>query len=151
MELPAGFSSILADGIAPAVARWAVVQERRILRDGEPLDADLMLFASSVGISRPDEIRVLKTTRIPLPVSDWILRIGVRLGFPVFRPIGMALGRGIYLMPGHESSLCHELVHVMQYEREGGIGRFMNLYLRQCLQNGYLASALEEEAKRRGG
>lgn len=138
---------MLADGIAPSVSRWAVVQERRILREGEPLDDPLLSFSRALGIAKPEDIRVLKVDRIPLPVPDWMMDIGRLCRLPVFAPAGMALGRGIYLLPGCESSLPHELVHVMQYEREGGFGRFMNLYLRQCFENGYLESALEEEAR----
>lgn len=150
MGLPAGISSTLADGIAPAVARWAATQERRILKEGQPLEADLLSFAGALGISRPDEIRVMKVKRIPLPVPDWMMKIGRMCRLPVFAPAGMALGKGIYVLPGYESSLPHELVHVMQYEREGGIAGFMNLYLRQCLENGYPGSELEEEARVKG-
>ena len=84
-------------------------------------------------------------------VPRWLLDLGRRLGFPFFAPGGMALGRGIYLLPGNRASLRHELVHVMQYQRAGGIGRFMHRYLVECMTAGYLESELETEAREKGG
>ena len=43
--------------------------------------------------------------------------------------------------------IAHELVHVAQYERLGGIEPFLRQYLRECLTVGYDESALENEAR----
>jgi len=137
---------VLADGLAPSVTRWAEGQERRILREGSPLDSASLEFARSLGIREPETVRVLRIGRIPLPVPEFWVRLGRRLGLPIFSPGGMALGRGIYLLHGQDHSLRHELVHVAQYERLGGISRFMRLYLRECLEDGYAAAGLEREA-----
>ena len=96
-------------------------------------------------------VRVLELRPIPLPVPRWLLDMGRRLGFPFFAPGGMALGRGIYLLPGNRASLRHELVHVMQYQRAGGIRPFMHRYLVECMTEGYMESVLEAEAREKGG
>jgi hypothetical protein len=51
-------------------------------------------------------------------------------------------------VPGWRDRLLvvHELVHVAQYERSGGILPFLRRYLFECLTVGYSASPLELEA-----
>jgi hypothetical protein len=147
VTLPRGLALTLADGIAPAAARWARGQERRILAEGNPLDRDALSAAAKLGIARPEEIRVLVVESIPLPAPRSLIQLAVLLGIPVFEPAGMALGRGIYLLHRDSRILRHELVHVAQYQRLGGIGPFLRLYLAECLTVGYLDSPLELEAR----
>lgn len=147
MTLPHGLALTLADGIAPAVARWAHDQERRILAEGIPLNEESLAVATDLHIAGPDEIRVLVAEPIPLPVPRALLKLAGMLGFPVFEPAGMALGRGIYLLHHDSRILRHELVHVAQYQRLGGIEPFMRRYLTECLTAGYLDAPLEVEAR----
>ena len=147
LKLPYGLAVTLADAIAPFMARWAHEQERRILREGVPLPIESIAFARELGISRPEEVRVLVIQPIPLPAPPWCVRLARRLGLPVFAPGGMALGRGIFLAKGQWGSLHHELVHVWQYEKSGGMLPFFRQYLRECLMDGYLEAPLEMEAR----
>ena len=147
MILPLGLALTLASGIAPATARWAQDQERRILAEGKPLEAEGLVFAAELEIENPEEIRVLEINPIPTPLPQPILKLAESWGFPVFSSAGMALGRGIYILEGHSRVLKHELVHVAQYQRMGGIEPFMKQYLMECLLHGYLAAPLEEEAR----
>ena len=141
----------LADALAPSISRWATDQERRILREGVPLDGPHGNFARSLGIESAPEVRVMVVEAIPLPVPVALVKLGRKYGLPVFAPGGMALGRGIYLLPGQEASLRHELVHVAQYERLGGIRPFMKRYLAECLMEGYPSAPLEVEARVKSG
>ena len=59
MILPLGLALTLASGIAPATARWAQDQERRILAEGKPLEADVLGFAAELEIEDPEGVRVL--------------------------------------------------------------------------------------------
>jgi hypothetical protein len=145
--VPHGVAKGLAAVLAPLLARWAKRQEQRILRDGVKLSAGALAFAESLGIERADGVRVLVMQPIPLPAPWWLVRWARRCRLPVFAPGGMALGRGIFLLPGQEDSLPHELVHVLQYQRLGGIEGFMKRYLVECLVDGYAESALEREAR----
>jgi hypothetical protein len=46
--------------------------------------------------------------------------------------------------------LLHELTHVAQVERLGGLRPFLSEYLFQCMVHGYAGSAFEQEAYRNG-
>ncbi len=150
MILPLGLALTLATGIAPATARWAQDHERRILAEGKPLEIDALAFAAELGIEDPEGVRVLELNPIPAPVPQPLLRLAESWGLPVFSPAGMALGRGIYILEGHSRVLRHELVHVAQYQRLGGIEPFMRRYVLECLINGYVEAPLEVEARDRG-
>ena len=147
MILPLGLALTLASGIAPAKARWAADQERHILAEGQPLNHEALAFALELEITEPESIRVLEVKSVPLPAPRPLVKLATRWGIPVFEPAGMALGRGIYLLDGHSRILRHELVHVAQYQRLGGIEPFMRQYLTECLVHGYLDSPLEVEAR----
>lgn len=147
MTIPHGLALTLADGIAPAAARWARDQERRILAEGRPLEKEAFAIAAALQIVNPEEIRVLVVKLIPLPAPRTLLKLAACLGIPVFEPAGMALGRGIYLLQQDSRILRHELVHVAQYQRLGGIEPFLRRYLTECLTVGYLDSPLEVEAR----
>ena len=90
---------------------------------------------------------MLEVKSVPLRAPRPLVKLASRWGIPVFEPAGMALGRGIYLLDGHSRILRHELVHVAQYQRLGGIEPFMRRYLTECLTVGYLNSPLEIEAR----
>ncbi|WP_193211959.1 hypothetical protein [Luteolibacter marinus] len=147
MILPLGLALTLASGIAPATSRWAQDQERRILAEGKPLPAEALAFAHELEIEHPEEIRVLEIRPIPLPVPRPLVQLASRWGLPAFEPAGMALGRGIYLIESKSRILRHELVHVAQYQRLGGIEPFLRRYLAECLTAGYFEAPLEVEAR----
>ena len=147
MILPLGLALTLASGIAPATARWAADHERRILAEGQALGPEGLAFARQLEIAEPETLRVLEVKSVPLPAPRPLVQLAGRWGLPVFEPAGMALGRGIYLLDGHSRILRHELVHVAQYQRLGGIEPFMRRYLTECLVHGYLDAPLEVEAR----
>jgi len=135
------------------VLPWVLWQERRILREGRMLDGGEMEAALRLGVKLPEEVRVLEVKRIPNPLS-WLLGVLERLSsIAASEPLGMTLRYGIYLREGltpeqERELLLHELVHVRQYEEAGGARVFLQMYLGQCLCDGYAAAALEEEASR---
>lgn len=147
MLLPLGLALTLASGVSPATARWAQDQERRILKEGIPLTAEALTFATELGIEKAEEVRVLELTPIPLPFPRGLVNLAAQWGLPFFEPAGMALGKGIYILNGHSRVLRHELVHVVQYQRLGGIEPFMRRYLTECLVHGYQDAPLEIEAR----
>lgn len=62
----------------------------------------------------------------------------------------MAVNYGIYLEASqatNPSLLVHELTHVAQFERLGGVEEFLREYLTQCVRDGYWNSDLEQEAR----
>ena len=63
----------------------------------------------------------------------------------------MTFGHGILLKNGavDRRLVAHELVHVMQYERFGGIEAFLKEYVQEVvIDPGYLHGPLEQEAER---
>ena len=149
MIFPLGLALTLAAGVAPATARWAQEQERRILAEGAPLSEEALEFARKLEIEEPEGIRVLEVNVVPMPVPQAVVRLAQKWGLPVVSPAGMTLGRGIYIVPGYQSVIPHELVHVEQYQRLGGIEPFIKVYLMECLVHGYFAAPLEVEARER--
>lgn len=149
MIVPLGLALTLVTGIAPATARWAQEQERRILAEGRPLEAEALAFARELEIEDPEGIRVLEVDLVPMPVPQPVVKLAEKCGLPVIHPAGMTLGRGIYILPGFQRVVPHELVHVAQYQRLGGIEPFMRLYIQECLVHGYFGAPLEVEARER--
>ena len=62
---------------------------------------------------------------------------------------GLTLRYGIFVRSDCwrvRALIAHELVHVMQYERFGGILPFLRQYLSECVTIGYPEAPLEQEA-----
>ncbi len=148
-SVPAALAHVLADGLAPSLARWSSAREKAILATGSPIGPTLEPFAHDLGILHPAGLRVEHPPRVPLPLPDPVIGLLRRLGAPVFHPAGMALGRGISALDADETLLRHELVHVAQYQRLGGHAPFMRRYIFECLHHGYHAAPLEIEARER--
>lgn len=147
--MPSFLAGVLADGLAPILARWSQSREREILRSGCPLSHELTAFAEKLGVSQPETLRLEITPRVPLPLSDRLTSLARRIGVPVFHPAGMALGRGIAATSDDPSLLRHEIVHLLQYQRLGGHPQFMHAYLVECLIHGYFDAPMEREARER--
>ena len=146
-EMPWWIRPLVAS-LLPGALYWARREERRIVREGRPLTEQERRDARDVGVRIPEWVRVLPVPRVPLPGGrlgqawvTWASGPGV--------VAGMALGYGIYVdvsAVGSRHLLAHELAHVAQYERLGGVKPFMRRYLEECLWAGYHAADLELEA-----
>jgi hypothetical protein len=140
------WTDVVVKSAVPYGTRWATRQEATILRDGRPLSEWETMWAMDVGVKKPESVRILPVPRIPTPGS-WVTR-----AFRIFSegPTGMAVNYGIYLEASqatNPSLLVHELTHVAQFERLGGIEAFLREYLTQCVRDGYWEADLEQEAR----
>ncbi|MEM7697273.1 MAG: hypothetical protein AAF236_02580 [Verrucomicrobiota bacterium] len=136
--------------LLPFGTHWVRRQERFILSEGRPLSEWETRWAKNVGVERPEIVRILPVPRVPTPGSWVSLAFSRLFGFVADGPTGMAVNYGIYLdatQATNPSLLVHELVHVAQFEKLGGIRGFLREYLTQWLQDGYWESALECEAR----
>ena len=134
----------------PLGTRWVERQEATILRDGRPLSEWETMWAHDVGVKKPDAVRILPVPRIPTPGSWFTRTLSYLFGIISESPSGMAVSYGIYLEASqatNPSLLVHELAHVAQFERLGGIEAFLREYLTQCVRDGYWDSKLEQEAR----
>lgn len=135
--------------IVPIATSWVRGGEREALRDGQPLDPGQLADARAVGIAAPERVRLLKVAAVPMfrhPVLRPLAWL-TRRAFP--DTAGITFRYGILIRNdcwGDRRLLVHELAHVAQYERLGGIAPFLRAYLRECFAEGYPYGPLEQEA-----
>lgn len=141
---------LLVKATLPLGTRWVRKQEAAILREGRPLREWERLWARNVGVRRPEEVRILPVPRVPTPGQTFTVTLNRVFGLLSEGPTGMAVNYGIYLEASqatNPSLLVHELTHVAQFERLGGVEAFLREYLTQCVRDGYWDSDFEQEAR----
>ena len=143
-SLIAQFESLL-----PLAADWAAEQEKSILREGVPLSEEEALDAVAIGVREPQRIRLLRVEAVPMPTHPQLRAAAETIHFLSPETRGLALQYGILLRWDcwrERPLIAHELVHVRQYERLGGITPFLRQYLLECLTIGYANAPMELEA-----
>jgi hypothetical protein len=138
--------------VAPVAWWWAGRQESVALATGAPLDACAVADARRAGVARPERVRVRVVDDLPWPGPLWLRKLAQSARLAPQDIVGVSLGYGIWLcadVAGDRALLAHELVHVAQHERLGGLRAFLGAYLAECLTGpGYPAGVLEQEALR---
>jgi hypothetical protein len=137
------------DRLFPKAVAWVTETEKAILYTGEgllPISED---DAKRIGIQRVSEVRILALSTMPVPGDQKLRSVAeqTRLISPLTG--GMTFGHGIVVKADHQDRelIAHELVHVLQYERFGGIEGFLKAYLSEILPpQRYGEGPLEEEA-----
>ena len=135
--------------LLPLAAAWATEQEQKILRDGVSLSAEEIADACAIGVKEPDRVRLLRIETIPRPSQPQLKAACDAIDFLTPATRGLTLGHGIFIRSDcwrDRLLIVHELAHIAQYERLGGILPFLRRYLFECLTVGYSASPLELEA-----
>src|SRR5262249_44488832 len=135
--------------LLPLAAAWATEREQEILRDGVSLSAEEIADARAIGVKEPDRVRLLHVETIARPTQPQLRAACGAIDFLTPATRGLTLGYGIFIRSncwGNRLLVVHELAHVAQYERVGGILPFLREYLFECLTVGYSASPLELEA-----
>lgn len=136
--------------LLPRAVDWAQMQQRLIQESGRSLSSEEQRLAARVGVSAPEEVRVLAVVSIPTPDDPLLASACERTGFLGPQTIGLTLFRGIYLRRDarHRRRLwAHELRHVHQHEERGSIASFLSDYLQQVLEYGYEDAPLEMDAR----
>lgn len=128
---------------------WAEQQSLFILGTGNPLNADEIALASSVGVVNPEHIRIVTIEQIPFPDDTQLLNMATNAGLLTSNLAGLTLGYGIFIRNNHYTArlLSHEFRHVYQYEQAGTMSAFLADYLHQIVRYGYEAAPLEEDAR----
>ena len=122
-----------------------------MLRIGVPLSDQEMADARAVGVAEPERVRLLQLDRVPFPTDPMLKAAAAAIQFLTPTTCGLTLRYGIFVRSDcwrDRALIAHELVHVAQYERLGGILPFLRQYLSECLMIGYPAAPLEQEAIR---
>jgi hypothetical protein len=141
---------MMFEELLPLACRWVEEQERGILRDGLPLNPEQLEIARKVGIRELGRIRLLEVDEVPEPEDPLLQAAAEAAGLISLLTSGLTARYGIFIRSdywGNRQLLAHELAHVAQYERLGGIEPFLRRYLTECLNAGYPNGELEQEAK----
>lgn len=137
------------DRIVQTMVLWAEQWQTFILQHGDTLDAEQTVYARSVGVAAPEKVRVLKVPNVPLPHYKILRQTFAENDMLAPDANGLTLGFGVFTRQDAfplEYWLTHELVHVAQCERAGGLQIAMQQYLDECLTIGYAESPMEKQA-----
>jgi hypothetical protein len=139
------------DRLAPLACQWARTQEAYILKHGAPLTARQVADARKAGIADWARVRVLVVDRIPMPESEELAEAARRAQIITEACPGIAVGHGIMIRADswqNRELLLHQMVHVAQCERNGGLELFVPEYLsnRRTSPN-FSVGSLEDEAR----
>jgi len=133
----------------PQVSAWVQDQERHILEQGvalSPREREITILA---GVAHPENVRALAVANVPLPEEKTLRRTAQAFGFVSEMTDGLTAGYGFFVRQSRRddaSLVAHELAHVAQYERLGGVDGFLAKYLAEVNEYGYDAAPLELEA-----
>ncbi len=135
--------------LLPGAIAWAESESRKAAEGGEPLSEADKVMARSVGVQRPELIRVMLVDALPFPEDPFLKEAAIQTGLLGPHMAGLTLGHSILVVRGTLDSrlLSHECRHVYQYEEHGSIGAFLPVYLQQIATIGYAAAPLEQDAR----
>ena len=131
--------------------QWAKAQEAYVLKHGLPLTARQTADARRAGVQDSSRVRVLVVDRIPLPDDEELAEAARRAQIITDASCGVAIGHGIIIRADswqNRELFLHQLVHVAQCERSGGLRSFVEEYLsdrRTCPD--FSVGSLEDEAR----
>jgi hypothetical protein len=139
------------DRLAPLACEWAKSQEAYILRHGVKLAADQIADAGRAGVKDTGRVRVLVVDRIPLPEGKDLADAARRAQIITDSSRAVAIGHGIIIRADswqNRELLLHQLVHVAQCERSGGLESFVSEYLQDRRgSRDFSLGPLEDEAR----
>ncbi len=133
----------------PLAVTWAEQQENYILQNGILLTPFQVTDARLIPVVNPEKVRLLSVNQIPLPNEPSLRTTAQMTGLITTNTIGLTLRYGVFIRKdfwNDRKIVAHELVHVAQYERLGGIGQFLQKYLQECITIGYPQAPMEQEA-----
>jgi hypothetical protein len=135
--------------LLPLAIKWAEEHRDLIQREGASLSAGQIEFAKQVGVTKPEEVKILEISKIPIPENEKLSEAATQIGFLSEEMKGLTLDHSIYIRKGHNTTqlLSHELRHVYQYEAFGSLPEFLMEYLKQIVLVGYENSLLEQDAR----
>ena len=139
------------DRLMPLACKWATAQETYVLKHGLPLTTRQMADARLAGVRDASRVRVLVVDRIPLPEDEELAETARRAQIITDASRAVAIGHGIIIRADswqNRELLLHQLVHVAQCERSGGLKSFVEEYLsdrRTCPD--FSVGSLEDEAR----
>lgn len=135
--------------LLPRAVAWAEVEANKSLSTGMPLTDSGMSLARVVGVRRPDHIRTVVVSSLPIPSDPELQLAALQTGLLGPNMVGLTLGYAIYIVNRYGSNrlVSHECRHVYQYETAGSIAAFLPIYLQQIVEYGYRLAPFEVDAR----
>jgi hypothetical protein len=118
--------------LLPLAYQWAKAQEEFVLQQGIPLDSEHSADALLAGVQDCARVRILVVDRIPLPENPELAEAARRIGILTedTRCIGFGHALIIRVDAWNDRELVlHNLVHIAQCERSGGLEQWVREYL----------------------
>lgn len=138
--------------LLPLAYQWAKAQEEFVLARGNPLGTRHAHDASLVGVQDSARVRVLVVDRIPLPENPELAEASKRVGIITEDTRCAGFGHALIIRGdawNDRELILHNLVHIAQCERCGGLEQWVRQYLRDRTNcPNFTIGSLEEEARR---
>jgi len=136
--------------LLPMAIKWAEEHSEKIQNEGVLLSPEQVEIALQVGVSKPEKVRILEVTKVPIPENENLSAAAKQIGFLTEEMKALTIGHSIYICNSKISTqlLSHELRHVYQYETFRSIPEFLVEYLKQIALVGFENSLLEQDARR---
>ncbi|HEY6112140.1 MAG TPA: hypothetical protein VIV62_06470 [Chthoniobacterales bacterium] len=137
--------------LLPLAYQWCKATEAFVLAHGAPLSPRQLADARRAGVQDCSRIRVLVVDRIPLPENPELAQAArhVRILTEETRCVGF--GHALIIRAdawGDRELLVHNLVHIAQCERSGGLEPWVRRYLSNRRTSAQFSlGALEDEAR----
>jgi hypothetical protein len=139
--------------LAGLAYKWAKAQEAYVIQHGVPLTETQLADARQAGVSAPHEVRVLVVNRIQMPEDKELADASRSAQIITEASRGVAIGYAIIIRADswqNRELLLHQLVHVAQCERSGGLGTFVHEYLSDRHRSpNFSVGNFEDEARSR--
>ena len=138
--------------LLPLAYQWAKTQEEFVLAHGNPLSARHSRDADLAGVQDRAPVKVLVVDRIPLPEDQELAEAARRIGIITEDTRCMGFGHALIIRVdawNDRELILHNLVHIAQCERSGGLEQWVRQYLgdRASCPN-FTVGSIEQEARR---
>jgi hypothetical protein len=132
--------------------QWTKEQEEFVMQHGNSLGPRHMADAILAGVKKPGRVKMLVVDRIALPDNPQLAEASKRTGIVTEDTKCMGFGYALIVRVdawNDRELLLHNLVHIAQCERAGGLEQWCRRYLsdrNSCPK--FTVGSLEEEARR---
>ncbi len=137
--------------LAPLAYQWAKAQEAYVLKLGVKLTARQRADAEQVGVQQIDCVRILVVDRIALPDDKELADAARQAQIITDSSRAVAIGYAVIIRADswqNRELLLHQLVHVAQCERSGGLEPYVLEYLSDRNNSAqFSVGSLEDEAR----
>lgn len=134
--------------LMPHAIAWAKDRANEVSLSGIELNEHLRGVAQSVGVIKPELIRLALVDSLPMPQDPMLKEAAIETGLLGPGMVGLTLGYAVFICHGHYTVrlLSHEFRHVYQYEEAGSIAAFLPVYLDQIARFGCENAPYEQDA-----